>query len=45
MAGTNAGSPPEWASLMTRMRRKTLIVCAACHQLIHDGTPAANGKS
>jgi hypothetical protein len=26
---------------MARMRRKTLIVCAACHQLIHDGKPAA----
>jgi group II intron reverse transcriptase/maturase len=28
------GQPP-WAALMARMRRKTLIVCAACHDSIH----------
>jgi predicted metal-binding protein len=26
---------------MTKMRRKTLIVCAPCHQVIHGGKPAA----
>jgi group II intron reverse transcriptase/maturase len=26
---------PAWAALMARMRRKTLIVCAACHEYIH----------
>jgi hypothetical protein len=26
---------PAWATLMARMRRKTLIVCAACHDWIH----------
>jgi hypothetical protein len=26
---------PAWAALMTRMRRKTLIVCAGCHEHIH----------
>jgi group II intron reverse transcriptase/maturase len=26
---------PAWAALMTRMRRKTLIVCAPCHDWIH----------
>ena len=26
---------PAWASLMARMRRKTLIVCASCHDWIH----------
>jgi group II intron reverse transcriptase/maturase len=26
---------PAWAALMARMRRKTLIVCAACHDHIH----------
>ena len=26
---------PAWAVLMARMRRKTLIVCAACHEHIH----------
>ncbi len=26
---------PAWATLMARMRRKTLIVCAACHEHIH----------
>jgi hypothetical protein len=39
--GTPGPAQPGWASLMARMRRKTLIVCAACHQLIHDGKPAA----
>jgi hypothetical protein len=26
---------PAWAALMTKMRRKTLIVCAPCHDWIH----------
>ena len=26
---------PAWAALMARTRRKTLIVCAACHDWIH----------
>jgi group II intron reverse transcriptase/maturase len=26
---------PAWAALMARMRRKTLIVCPACHDYIH----------
>jgi len=26
---------PAWAALMAKMRRKTLIVCAACHGWIH----------
>jgi hypothetical protein len=30
---------PAWAAKMTRMRRKTLIVCRACHDAIH-GQPA-----
>jgi hypothetical protein len=34
--------PPAWAALMTKMRRKTLIVCAPCHRAIHYGKPAAN---
>jgi Type II intron maturase len=33
---------PAWAALMTKMRRKTLIVCAPCHRAIHHGKPAAN---
>ncbi len=32
---------PAWATLMARMRRKTLIVCAACHEWIH-ANPATN---
>ena len=27
---------PPWAALMARMRRKTLIVCAPCHEHIHE---------
>ena len=26
---------------MTRMRRKTLVVCTPCHQAIHHGHPIA----
>ena len=26
---------PTWATLMAKMRRKTLIVCAPCHDWIH----------
>ncbi len=26
---------PAWAALMAKMRRKTLIVCAGCHNWIH----------
>ncbi len=36
---TELGKPgpgqPAWAALMARMRRKTLIVCADCHEYIH----------
>src|SRR5712672_1067118 len=37
LAGLGRPGPgqPAWAALMTRMRRKTLIVCAACHEHIH----------
>jgi hypothetical protein len=39
---TRTGQPqPRWAQLMTRMRRKTLIVCNPCHQAIHHGHPTA----
>jgi len=32
---------PAWAALMARIRRKTLIVCAACHEYIH-ASPVAH---
>ena len=36
-----AGQPqPAWTQLMAKMRRKTLIVCAACHNAIHTRQPA-----
>ena len=39
---TRPGWPqPEWAHLMAAMRRKTLVVCASCHQAIHNGQPTA----
>jgi hypothetical protein len=38
---TRPGQPqPEWARLMTRKQRKTLIVCAPCHTAIHAGSLA-----
>lgn len=36
------GQPqPAWAQLMAKRRRKTLVVCADCHQAIHTGQPTA----
>jgi group II intron reverse transcriptase/maturase len=32
---------PLWAATMAKMRRKTLMVCAACHDVIHH-TPVTN---
>jgi hypothetical protein len=31
----NGPGQPAWAALMARMRRKTLVVCAECHDHIH----------
>jgi group II intron reverse transcriptase/maturase len=33
--------PPEWAAVMVRKRRKTLVVCRPCHEAIHNRNPAA----
>ena len=33
--GRTGPGQPAWAALMAKMRRKTLIVCAACHDYIH----------
>jgi group II intron reverse transcriptase/maturase len=39
---TRPGRPqPAWASLMAKMRRKTLVVCKPCHTAIHARQPAA----
>ena len=36
------GQPqPAWAQLMAKRRRKTLVVCDACHANIHAGQPTA----
>jgi hypothetical protein len=32
---------PRWAAVMAGKRRKTLVVCRPCHDLIHHGQPAA----
>ena len=34
--------PPQWVQVMTRRRRKTLVVCEACHASIHHGRPSAS---
>jgi group II intron reverse transcriptase/maturase len=39
--GKPGGGQPAWAALMAGMRRKTLIVCAPCHDWIH-ANPVAN---
>ena len=33
---------PEWVQIMTRRRRKTLVVCEACHASIHHRRPTAS---
>ena len=35
-------SKPLWVTKMISMRRKTLIVCKACHTKIHNGEPLPN---
>ena len=35
----NRQPQPEWAQLMARRRRKTLVVCPDCHKRIHTGSP------
>jgi len=39
--GMTGPGQPAWAALMAKMRRKTLIVCAPCHDRIH-ASPVAN---
>jgi hypothetical protein len=33
---------PGWMTVMAQRRRKTLVVCAACHTNIHHGRPTAS---
>jgi group II intron reverse transcriptase/maturase len=33
---------PEWVEIMAKRRRKTLVVCAACHATIHPRRPTAS---
>jgi group II intron reverse transcriptase/maturase len=39
----NPGQPdtPEWMAIMARLRRKTLVVCPPCHDIIHNRRPTA----
>jgi group II intron reverse transcriptase/maturase len=39
--GKTGPGQPAWAALMAKMRRKTIIVCAPCHDYIH-ANPVAN---
>jgi group II intron reverse transcriptase/maturase len=42
---TQPGQPlPAWAALMARRRRKTLVVCRACHDAIHARQPATSPR-
>ncbi|MGP4051529.1 HNH endonuclease [Streptomyces sp. 2A115] len=31
--------PTDWHKVMMKKRRKTLVVCTACHDIIHSGKP------
>jgi group II intron reverse transcriptase/maturase len=37
--GTGRKEKPLWMRKMIALRRKTLVVCHACHQAIHNGQP------
>jgi hypothetical protein len=39
--GNPGPDQPQWIQLMARKRRKTLVVCSPCHDLIHHGQPSA----
>jgi hypothetical protein len=39
--GKPGPAQPRWAAVMARKRRKTLVVCRPCHDLIHHGQTAA----
>ena len=36
---------PAWAKRMVARRRKTLVVCRACHEAIHAGRPASRTRT
>jgi hypothetical protein len=40
LATAATARPSLWTRIMANKRRKTLIVCGACHDLIHT-TPSA----
>ncbi|MGH3614262.1 MAG: RNA-directed DNA polymerase [Pseudonocardia sp.] len=47
LADLNKSGRPEWPAwmhLMAMRKRKTLVVCQACHQNIHAGRTAATRK-
>ena len=35
---------PNWIRLMAKRKRKTLVVCASCHQDIHAGRATATTR-
>ena len=39
--GKPGPAQPRWAAVMARKRRKTLVVCRPCHDLIHHAQTAA----
>jgi group II intron reverse transcriptase/maturase len=43
LADLNRSAQPqsEWVQWMIRRRRKTLVVCGACHERIHRGRPSS----
>jgi hypothetical protein len=40
LADLTRSEPAPWATAMARRRRKTLVVCTACHGHIHTNIPA-----
>ena len=42
LAQPGTPEPPEWARIMAKRRRKTLVVCTRCHADIHHRRPTAS---
>lgn len=40
--GQSRPHQPEWMTIMARKRRKTLVVCQLCHEIIHNGQPGTH---
>jgi len=45
LRGVGRRERPAWVKMMAARRRKTLVVCRACHTAIHAGRPTGHGHA